>query len=115
MSVPLERSSRQGYSPKRPSLFVLALTPLQALQAIAQRSARELSPQRRNQALDPRAIEGSRNVRILIIICGREQRPYRELGPGHAEEQALEASEHWAVRRLEQLGFQVTLQSDGVT
>ena len=54
--------------------------------------------------------------RILVIIYRllKEQQPYRELGPDHAEEQALEASKRWAVRRLEQLGFQVTLQSDEV-
>jgi transposase len=54
--------------------------------------------------------------RILIIIYHRlkEQQTYRELGPGHADEQALEASKRWALRRLEQLGYQVTLQSAGV-
>jgi len=54
--------------------------------------------------------------RILIIIYHllREQQRYRELGPQHAEEEALEASKRWAVRRLEQLGLQVTLQSDEV-
>ena len=50
--------------------------------------------------------------RILIIIYHllSEQQPYRELGPGHADEQAVEASKRWAIRRLEQLGYQVTLQ-----
>jgi hypothetical protein len=54
--------------------------------------------------------------RILIIIYHllKEQQPYRELGPDHAEEKALEASKNWAIRRLEQLGYQVTLQSDEV-
>jgi transposase len=51
--------------------------------------------------------------RILVIIYHllKEQQSYRELGPGHAEEQANEASRRWAIRRLEQLGYQVTLQS----
>lgn len=50
--------------------------------------------------------------RILVIIYHllKEQQSYRELGPGHAEEQANEASKRWALRRLEQLGYQVTLQ-----
>jgi len=50
--------------------------------------------------------------RILLIIYHllSEQQPYRELGPGHAEEQAVESSKRWAIRRLEQLGYQVTLQ-----
>jgi transposase len=50
--------------------------------------------------------------RILIIIYHvlKEQQTYRELGPGHADEHALEASKRWAIRRLEQLGYQVTLQ-----
>jgi transposase len=49
--------------------------------------------------------------RILIIIYHllKEQQSYRELGPGHADEQALESSKRWALRRLEQLGFTVTL------
>ena len=51
--------------------------------------------------------------RILLIVYHllKEQQPYRELGPGHLEEKALESSKRWAVRRLEQLGYQVTLQS----
>jgi hypothetical protein len=51
--------------------------------------------------------------RILISISHllKEQQPYRELGPGHAEEQANEASKRWALRRLQQLGYQITLQS----
>jgi transposase len=51
--------------------------------------------------------------RILVIIYHvlKEQQSYRELGPGHAEEQANEASKRWAIRRLEQLGYQVSLQS----
>ncbi len=54
--------------------------------------------------------------RILVIIYHLldEQQPYRELGPGYAEEQATEASKRWAIRRLEQLGYQVTLQSEEV-
>jgi len=51
--------------------------------------------------------------RILVIIYHllHEQQPYRELGPGHAEEQANDASKRWAIRRLEQLGYQVSLES----
>ncbi len=51
--------------------------------------------------------------RILVIIYHllKEQHPYRELGPDHADEQANEASKRWAMRRLEQLGYQVSLQS----
>lgn len=50
--------------------------------------------------------------RILVIIYHllNEQQFYRELGPGHAQEETLEASKRWAIRRLEQLGYQVTLQ-----
>jgi transposase len=49
--------------------------------------------------------------RILVIIYHllKEHQSYRELGPGHADEQALESSKRWAIRRLEQLGFAVTL------
>ena len=49
--------------------------------------------------------------RILIIIYHllNEQQSYRELGPGHADEQVLESSKRWALRRLEQLGYTVTL------
>jgi transposase len=49
--------------------------------------------------------------RILIIIYHllKEQQSYRELGPGHAEEQDAESSKRCAIRRLEQLGFAVTL------
>ena len=50
--------------------------------------------------------------RILIIIYHllKEQQSYRELGPDHADEQAAESSKRWAIRRLEQLGYHVTLQ-----
>jgi len=49
--------------------------------------------------------------RILILIYHllKERQAYRELGPGHADEQAAESSKRWAIRRLEQLGFAVTL------
>ncbi len=51
--------------------------------------------------------------RILIIIYHllKDRQSYRELGPGHADEQALESSKRWALRRLEQLGYTVTLTS----
>jgi transposase len=50
--------------------------------------------------------------RILVIIYHllKEQQSYRELGPGHADEQAAESSKRWAIRRLEQQGYRVTLQ-----
>jgi transposase len=49
--------------------------------------------------------------RILVIIYHllKEQQTYRELGPSRADEQAAESSKRWAIRRLEQLGFAVTL------
>jgi transposase len=49
--------------------------------------------------------------RILVIISHllKEHQSYRERGPGHADEQAAESSKRWAIRRLEQLGFVVTL------
>ena len=49
--------------------------------------------------------------RILVIIYRllTEQQSYRELGPGHADEQAAESPKRWAIRRLEHLGFAVTL------
>jgi transposase len=49
--------------------------------------------------------------RILVIISHllKDQQSYRELGPGYADEQALESSKRWALRRLEQLGYTVTL------
>ena len=54
--------------------------------------------------------------RILIIIYHvlKHQQTYHELGPGHAEEHAAEASKRWAIRRLEHLGYQVTLQPSEV-
>jgi transposase len=49
--------------------------------------------------------------RILIIIYHllKEHQAYRELGPGHADDQAAASSKRWAIRRLEQLGYTVTL------
>jgi hypothetical protein len=44
----------------------------------------------------------------------KEQPSYRELGPEHVEEKAAEATTRWALRRLEQLGYQVTLQPSEV-
>ncbi len=51
--------------------------------------------------------------RILVIIYHllKDRQRYRELGPGHAEEQVAQASKRWAIRRLEQLGYEVTLRS----
>jgi hypothetical protein len=50
--------------------------------------------------------------RILVIIYHllKDQHPYRELGPDHDQEKAAEAAKRWALRRLEQLGYQVTLE-----
>jgi transposase len=50
--------------------------------------------------------------RLLIIIYHllKEQQSYHELGPDSAEEKAAEASKRWALRRLEQLGYEVNLQ-----
>jgi hypothetical protein len=50
--------------------------------------------------------------RILVIIYHllKDQQPYRELGPDYDQEQAAEAAKRWALRRLEQLGYQVTLE-----
>lgn len=51
--------------------------------------------------------------RMLVIIYHllKDQQPYHELGPDLAEEQAHEASKRWAIRRLEQLGYQVSLDT----
>ncbi len=51
--------------------------------------------------------------RILVIIYHllKEQQPYRELGPDHAEEKAAEMARRRALRTLEHLGYDVTLQS----
>jgi hypothetical protein len=50
--------------------------------------------------------------RILVIIYHllKDQQPYRELGPDYGQEKAAEAAKRWALRRLEQLGYQVTLE-----
>jgi transposase len=50
--------------------------------------------------------------RILVIIYHllKDQQPYRELGPDQDQEKAAEAAKRWALRRLEQLGYQVTLE-----
>ncbi len=54
--------------------------------------------------------------RILIIIYHllRDHQPYQERGPDHLEEKRAEAAKRWAIRRLEQLGYEVTLQSSEV-
>jgi transposase len=51
--------------------------------------------------------------RILIIIYHllKEQQSYRELGPDHVDEQAAEVAKRRALRTLEQLGYDITLQS----
>jgi transposase len=51
--------------------------------------------------------------RILIIIYHllKDHQPYQERGPDHLEEKSAEAAKSWAIRRLEQLGYEVTLQS----
>ncbi len=50
--------------------------------------------------------------RILIIIYHvlKDKQPYREYGACYAEEKEREASKRQAIRRLEQLGYQVTLE-----
>jgi transposase len=54
--------------------------------------------------------------RILIIIYHliKEQKAYRELGPGHVDEKAAEVAKRRALRTLEQLGYDVSLQSTEV-
>jgi transposase len=51
--------------------------------------------------------------RILIIMYHllKEQHVYRELGPGHIDEKAAEMAKRRALHTLEQLGYDVTLQS----
>jgi transposase len=51
--------------------------------------------------------------RILVIIYHllKEQQASRELGPDHVDEQAAEVARRRALRTLEQLGYDVTLQS----
>ncbi len=51
--------------------------------------------------------------RILVIIYHllKEQQSYRELGPDHVDEKAAEVAKRRALRTLEQLGYDVTLQS----
>lgn len=51
--------------------------------------------------------------RILIIIYHllKEQQSYRELGPDHVDEKAAEVARRRALRTLEQLGYDVNLQS----
>jgi transposase len=51
--------------------------------------------------------------RILVIIYHllKEHQPYRELGPDHVDEKAAEVAKRRALRTLEQLGYDITLQS----
>jgi transposase len=55
--------------------------------------------------------------RILILIYHllKDQQAYRELGPGHVDEKAAEGAKRRALRTLEHLGYDVTLQSAEVT
>src|SRR5215470_11807201 len=50
--------------------------------------------------------------RILMIIYHllKDQQAYRELGPGHVDEKAAEVAKRRALRTLEHLGYEVTLQ-----
>ena len=50
--------------------------------------------------------------RILIIIYHvlKEQQAYQELGPAHVDEKASEVAKRRALRTLEELGYEVTLQ-----
>jgi hypothetical protein len=54
--------------------------------------------------------------RILIIISHllKDQQAYRELGAGYVDEKAAEVAKCRALRTLEQLGYDVTLQSPEV-
>ena len=54
--------------------------------------------------------------RILIIIYHllKEQQAYRELGPEHLDEKAAEMAKRRALRTLEHLGYDVSLQSAAV-
>jgi transposase len=54
--------------------------------------------------------------RILVIIYHllKEQQAYRELGPDHIDEKVAEVAKRWALRTLEQLGYDVTLQAEEV-
>jgi len=51
--------------------------------------------------------------RILILIYHllKEQQTYHELGSGHVDEKAAEFAKQRALHTLEQLGYDVTLQS----
>lgn len=51
--------------------------------------------------------------RILIIISHllKEQQAYREFGPAHLDEKTAELAKRRALRTLEHLGYDVTLQS----
>ncbi len=51
--------------------------------------------------------------RILTIIYHllKEQQSYRELGPEHIDEKVAEAAKRRALCTLEQLGYDITLQS----
>jgi transposase len=54
--------------------------------------------------------------RILVIIYHllKAQHSYREPGSDHVDEKAAEVARRRALRTLEQLGFDVTLQSGEV-
>ncbi len=54
--------------------------------------------------------------RILIIIYHvlKEQQAYQELGPAHVDEKAIEVAKRRALHMLEQLGYEVTLQTPEV-
>ncbi len=47
---------------------------------------------------------------VIISHLLKEQQSYRELGAGYVAEQEQEAIKRRAIRRLEQLGYRVTLQ-----
>ena len=51
--------------------------------------------------------------RILVIIYHllKEQQAYRELEPEHLDEKAAEMAKRRALRTLEHLGYDVSLQS----
>ncbi len=48
---------------------------------------------------------------VIIYHLLKEQQSHRELGPDHVDEKAAEMARRRALRTLEQLGYDVTLQS----
>ena len=53
-------------------------------------------------------------IPVIIYHLLKEHQPYRELGPEHVDEKAAEMAKRRALRTLEQLGYDVSLQSTEV-